>query len=666
MTSLVISVFAIVSAPSAVSVEPAHDLPRGGYLGARIVPVPDEVRDRLKLEPGNGVLIGEVMGGSTAEAAGLKAGDVLLALNGAKIASPGAFVQAVSGRKAGAEITLELRRGDDVRTEKFALKGRPMERSDDFEILYGSVSSRAGNLRTIVTRPKGTGKYPALFFIQGIGLASVDNPAGGLAVYKDIIDEFTRHGFVTLRVDKPGCGDSEGGPARDVDFDTELDGYRRGLEMLAARDDVDAARIFIFGHSMGGVMAPLLAADRPVRGIIVYGTLARTWTEYWLENLRRQLELAGTPPSEIDRDIRAEAALATYLYTDKLSLNEIAERHPELRSRLAQNYTEGKYFFDRSVTFYRQLADKNLGAAWEAFGGFALALWGKGDFVSNEDDHALIARIVNRDDPGRGTFLAMDDIDHGFNRAASRQVSFERGRLRKPAEFNRAIIDVALAWAQKISKSPDVSALASDPNGWTDLLAKAGPKLEGWSRGPLPASGKLNPVSQWSLDPATGVLVCQGDRGHEWLRFDKELGDFIYHVEWRFTPVEGKSGYNAGVYVRNSADARIYHQAQTGGGSGGYLFGTTEVAGKPTRFDLSKQLAGSRVHKAGEWNTFVLTCKGRDVTLSVNGHVTNTWHDCEVKRGYVGLEAEGWRIEFRNVKIKPLDEPGPGKPARNG
>ena len=200
------------------------------------------------------------------------------------------------------------------------------------------------------------------------------------------------------------------------------------------------------------------------------------------------------------------------------------------------------------------------------------------------------------------------------------------------------------------------SALERDPQGWTDLLAKAGPKLEGWTRGPLPAQAKLRPASQWSLDSATGFLVCQGNGGHEWLRWDKELGDFIYHVEWRFTPVPGKKGYNSGIYARNSADARIYHQAQTGDGSGGYLFGTTETKGKATRFNLSKQQTASRVKAAGEWNTFEITCRGPEMTLWVNGAVTNRWHDCEVKNGYVGLEAEGWRIEFRNVKVKPLAE----------
>jgi Domain of Unknown Function (DUF1080) len=199
------------------------------------------------------------------------------------------------------------------------------------------------------------------------------------------------------------------------------------------------------------------------------------------------------------------------------------------------------------------------------------------------------------------------------------------------------------------------SALERDPSGWTDLLAQAGPELKGWTRGPIPPTGQLNPQSQWSLDAATGHLVCEGNRGHEWLRWDKEQGDFIYHVEWRFTPVPGKPRYNSGIYARNSADARIWHQAQTGDGSGGFLFGDTMVDGQIKRINLSRQQKGSRVKPAGEWNTFEITCKGKDITLWVNGAVTTQWHDCQIPRGYVGLEAEGYRIEFRNVKLKPLD-----------
>ena len=65
---------------------------------------------------------------------------------------------------------------------------------------------------------------------------------------------------------------------------------------------------------------------------------------------------------------------------------------------------------------------------------------------------------------------------------------------------------------------------------------------------------------------------------------------------------------------------------------------------------------------AGEWNTFEVTCKGKDIFLWVNGAVTCEWHDIAVPKGYVGLEAEGFRIEFRNVKVKPLRKTNPPTP----
>jgi hypothetical protein len=216
------------------------------------------------------------------------------------------------------------------------------------------------------------------------------------------------------------------------------------------------------------------------------------------------------------------------------------------------------------------------------------------------------------------------------------------------------VLSAVLALALVAPADDGPSALERDPDGWTDLLAGAGPDLKGWTRLPIPPGGKIAPKSQWSLDPTTGQLICAGDGGHEWLRWDKELADFVYHVEWRFTPVAGKKGYNSGIYARNSADAKVWHQAQTGDASGGFLFGETAPEGKRKRINLAPEVKEKRVKAAGQWNTFEITAKGKDMTLWVNGAATCDWPDCPVPKGYVGLEAEGWRIEFRNVKIKPL------------
>lgn len=224
----------------------------------------------------------------------------------------------------------------------------------------------------------------------------------------------------------------------------------------------------------------------------------------------------------------------------------------------------------------------------------------------------------------------------------------------------RAVITIAIAVLGLVpvggasDQKGEPSALERDPQGWIDMLGSAGAGLDGWSRVTIPPGGELSEKSQWSLDPATGVLTCQGDGPHEWLRLDQVLTDFVLHVEWKFTPVAGKKGYNSGVYFRNSSDGKMWHQAQCGDASGGYLFGETLSMYALKPFNLKEEVKEQRVKPAGEWNTIEITCKGRQITLWVNGAVTNTWRGCQVPRGYLGLEAEGWRTEFRNVRVKLL------------
>jgi hypothetical protein len=195
------------------------------------------------------------------------------------------------------------------------------------------------------------------------------------------------------------------------------------------------------------------------------------------------------------------------------------------------------------------------------------------------------------------------------------------------------------------------SRLESEPGGWRDILPAA--DLKGWRRVPVPPGAALG-RDQWHVDEEPKVLVCDGDGGHDMLLFDEEIGNAVFHVEFRYTRIEGKSGYNSGIYVRNSRDGGIWHQAQIGDSKGGFLFGQTVGSdGQKQRFN--QKTPDGRVKPAGEWNTIEITALGRMLTLWVNGAVTCRFEDCGQSMGYLGLEGEGYRIEFRNLKVKKLD-----------
>lgn len=199
---------------------------------------------------------------------------------------------------------------------------------------------------------------------------------------------------------------------------------------------------------------------------------------------------------------------------------------------------------------------------------------------------------------------------------------------------------------------PSPSALEVDASGWVDLLPST--DLKGWSRVPVPPGAPLG-RPQWHVEESGRVLVCDGDGGHDMLLCDREFGDAVFHLEFRYTRIEGKAGYNSGAYVRNSQDGAIWHQAQFGDAKDGFLFGETPGAdGKKKFFITKKDVTDNRVKPAGEWNTLEITARGKTLSLWVNGAVTCQFADCGNPRGLVGLEGEGYRIEFRNLRIKEL------------
>lgn len=108
-------------------------------------------------------------------------------------------------------------------------------------------------------------------------------------------------------------------------------------------------------------------------------------------------------------------------------------------------------------------------------------------------------------------------------------------------------------------------------NGW-EFIAP-GPNLEGWTIVDVPADGPLPPTTQWSMDVNTSVLQCSGKGGRDWLCYDKnEYTDFILHAEWRFDKLsDEKARYNSGVFIRNAPDWSVWHHAQLGSTTGGYL-----------------------------------------------------------------------------------------------
>lgn len=412
----------------------AQPLPRRAFFGVRMESVTDETARIMNLPAVKGVLVSSVVPGSTAEAAGLQRSDVWLTLNGREINSPNEGVAALRQLREGDKFRYKyLRLGKEYEKEA-VLKPFPKEIYADFDLEYGAIQSGDAQLRTLISRPKKAGKLPAVLFIQGVGCYSIDTPLDTNASPTQLLNYLTRQGFVTMRVDKQGMGDSRGVPCADLDFSTEGEGYRSALLQLRSLGYVDADRVFIIGHSMGGVFAPLLARDVPVHGIVAYGTMGEKFMDYFANSRRTIARANNMSFAETEEYVQLNCDCYRPYFEKGTSFADIIAANSDCRNILGD--------LGRTTAFWQQLNRLDIPALWSAYSGKALAAWGKADYISVREEHQHIADLVNRAHPGNGAFLELDGCDHGMHTVASMQLAAQG----QAAGYNPAVSEAIGKW----------------------------------------------------------------------------------------------------------------------------------------------------------------------------------------------------------------------------
>ena len=301
----------------------------------------------------------------------------------------------------------------------------PVESYAGAEVIYDSVrDARGDRVRVIITRPlKVAGKFPAIFVVGWLSCDSVEAPANTRDASGKVFRLLAElPDFVTVRMDKPGIGDSEGVCA-ETDFETELGAYRAAFRSLSRYDFVDAGRIFVFGISNGGGFAPLVAEGAPVRGYVIVGGWVKTWFEHMLEIERRRFVLSGKTPGEVNDLMRMEARFYEAYLLQEQRPGQVLAVHPDLRAVWAGD--DDDHLYGRPVAFYQQLQRLNLERAWSQVRVPVLALHGQYDWIMSRDDHERIVALVNDNLPGTATFVELPATGHTFEHYEGWQAAFK-------------------------------------------------------------------------------------------------------------------------------------------------------------------------------------------------------------------------------------------------
>ncbi len=421
----------------------AQKLIRKASLGAQLEPTEGGVKV-LKVIEGTALNIK------------LLEGDVIKQINQVPTPDYAALTNAISSKRDGDEAVVEVTRKGKNLLLKGKYKGRPFETSAITEVIYDQVPFKNGQLRVIINKPKQEGKLPAMLFIPGYTCTSVDNLRENHP-YKRIVDAFGQAGFVTLRIEKSGLGDSFNTPScESCDLKDEIENFEVGLKKLQSLPYVDTDNIIIVGHSMGGIIAPALSAKNKVAGVIVFGTTAKSWFEYQIEMYRVQNLLAGMEPLEYEKSITDQYDLNYRFFVKKEKLADLA-RDPKNDSILKQQWMyDGKgMIYSRNAEYWRQIQDNNHLENWKNTKAKVLVQFGESDFQAfSKADHEQIVRTVNYYNPGNATLQTFPLTDHYYAKSGTMQEAYDKFNRQQYTqlfnEFNFEVTKSAVEWSSKV------------------------------------------------------------------------------------------------------------------------------------------------------------------------------------------------------------------------
>jgi pimeloyl-ACP methyl ester carboxylesterase len=172
--------------------------------------------------------------------------------------------------------------------------------------LVGTVSKPAG-------APDAKGRYPAIVLVAGSGPVDRDETVAGIPIFGQLAGALADAGYLVVRYDKRGVGQS-GGRAETATLYDYADDLLAVVRALKDRKDVDDERIVLVGHSEGGWIS-LIAADREddIRGLVLIGTPSGSGADLVLEQQTYLLEQSELSPEErqkrVDLQKRVQAAV---------------------------------------------------------------------------------------------------------------------------------------------------------------------------------------------------------------------------------------------------------------------------------------------------------------------------------------------------------------------
>jgi len=292
-----------------------------------------------------------------------------------------------------------------------------------------SASSAAGS------GAGATDRKPAVILVASPDAPDRDTIARGVPALGQLAGALADAGFVAVRYDRRGSGQS-GGRAESASLPDYAEDVRTITRWLADRKDIDPKRIAVIGHDTGAWIALLAASrDKRVAATVSLAAPALKGTDFVLEQQQLQLDRMKAPPAEREANIALQRRIDSAVLTGK-GWEGIA---PELRRRADTLWFHSLLSFDPAKV--ADAVDSPL-------------LIAHGD-IDREIPMAHAGKLANaarKSDPDAVTLSIMRGVNHLLQPASTGDVGEYPALAGKGVSPD--VISTVIGWLQRTLPAP--------------------------------------------------------------------------------------------------------------------------------------------------------------------------------------------------------------------
>jgi pimeloyl-ACP methyl ester carboxylesterase len=262
-----------------------------------------------------------IVTGAEAEQVQTPSGTVVIRRYSVRVLNPGGVVEAtvaVDGKARLARLDIPAAALAVVRSDlaSVAVRTQAARNPTDSDV---TIPGNGFNIAGTLTSPAGVGRlrHPTVVLVAGSGPVDRDETVAGIPIFSQLAGALAERGYLVLRYDKRGLGQS-GGRTETATLQDYADDLVAIVKWLAKRDDVDNRRIAVVGHSEGGAVAMLAAArEKKIASVVLAATPGTSGAELILEQQQHQLALAGIADAEKQDKVALQQKIQQAVVTGK-------------------------------------------------------------------------------------------------------------------------------------------------------------------------------------------------------------------------------------------------------------------------------------------------------------------------------------------------------------